>query len=118
MVAPPQISNHCKVKTTTLRGLHVIFVIIVHNLCSEIKQQGSFDKLWVYWLIWGGHALRTPPPPPQDQILSFSHTFSMKSARVEGPPSPLPTGNPGSATDWYDVRESLGLKGLNRGRQW
>ena len=43
-------------------------------------------------------------PPPWDPILSFSHTFSLKSAHVRGPrPPPLtgarpPTGNPGSAT--------------------
>ena len=33
----------------------------------------------------GGRARRTPPPPPWDPILSFSHTFSLKSAHVGGP---------------------------------
>ena len=41
--------------------------------------------------------------PLWDPILSFSHTFSPKSAHVGGPRPPLtgarpPTGNPGSAT--------------------
>ena len=41
--------------------------------------------------------------PPWDPILSFSHTFSPKSAHVGGPHPPLmgahpPMGNPGSAT--------------------
>ena len=42
-------------------------------------------------------------PLPQDPILSFSHTFSPKSAHVGGPRPPngstTPMGNPGSATD-------------------
>ena len=44
-----------------------------------------------------------PPPPPQDPIPLFSHTFLLKSAHVGGPrppngSTPPPTGNPGSAT--------------------
>ena len=46
----------------------------------------------------GGRARRTPPL--WDPILSFSHTFSPKSAHVGGP-RPPPTGNPGSATVRY-----------------
>ena len=49
----------------------------------------------------GGGACR-PTPPLQDPILSFSHTFSLKSAHVGGQnppkmgPRPPPTENPGS----------------------
>ena len=46
--------------------------------------------------LGGRRARRTPPL--WDPILSFSHTFSLKSAHVGGP-RPPPTGNPGSATD-------------------
>ena len=46
--------------------------------------------------------------PQQDPILSFSHTFLLKSIRIRGscPPngSAPPMGNPGSATALYDVK--------------
>ena len=41
------------------------------------------------------------PPPQQDPILSFSHTFSLKSSPASAPPPTArrpPTGNPISAT--------------------
>ena len=41
------------------------------------------------------------PPPQQDQILSFSHTFLPKSAHVGGRRPLPPAGNPGSATEVY-----------------
>ena len=54
----------------------------------------------------GGTTGTCPPPPQQDQFLSFLHIFSPKSVRISGwcpPPTgrrppPPPTGNPGSAT--------------------
>ena len=50
----------------------------------------------------GGAAGVPPPPPQQDQFLSFSHMFSLKSVRIGGwHPQRVgapPTGNPGSAT--------------------
>ena len=74
------------------------------------------DKHWVIRLCVtvsiggsrGGGVPGARPPPLWDPILSFSHTFSPKSAHVGGPcpppptgarpPPPPPTGNPGSAT--------------------
>ena len=53
----------------------------------------------------GGRRRHAPPPPQQDQFLSFSHMFSLKSVHIRGwhpPPNgsaPPPTGNPGSVTD-------------------
>ena len=52
----------------------------------------------------GGGGRAGHMPPLWDPILSFSHTFSLKSVHVGGPCPPLmsahpPTGNPGSATD-------------------
>ena len=44
----------------------------------------------------GGHWRM--PPPQQDPILLFSHTFLPKSANVGGRRPPPPTGNRGSAT--------------------
>ena len=52
----------------------------------------------------GGRARRTPPL--WDPILSFSHTFSLKSAHVGGP-RPPPTGNPGSATEQHNGKRKL-----------
>ena len=54
-----------------------------------------------HWRIWGG--VPGTRHPLWDPILSFSHTFSPKSACVgcPHPPNeytPPPTGNPGSAT--------------------
>ena len=48
------------------------------------------DNIHTNWRIWGGgHAGCTPPL--WDPILSFLHTFSLKSAHVGGP-RPLLTG--------------------------
>ena len=47
----------------------------------------------------GGHC-QCAPPPQQDPILSFSHTFLPKSAKVGGW-CPPPMENPGSTTDNY-----------------
>ena len=40
----------------------------------------------------GGGAPRRASPPQQDQFLSFSHTFSLKSVRIGGWRPPPPTG--------------------------
>ena len=57
----------------------------------------------IHWRIQGGAAARAPQ---QDQFLSFSHMFSLKSVCIGGwrpPPQWVgtpPMGNPGSATDY------------------
>ena len=51
---------------------------------------------------FGGGGVLDARHPLLDPILSFLHTFSLKSARIGGPrPPPPPTGNPGSATEYY-----------------
>ena len=45
-------------------------------------------------------------PPKRDPFLSFSHTFSPKSARVGGRCA-LPMGNPGPATDVTAARDDV-----------
>ena len=61
-----------------------------------------FSSSQTHWRIQG--APPAPPPPQQDQFLSFLHMFLPKSVRIGGwrpPPERVgapPTGNPGSAT--------------------
>ena len=66
--------------------------------------------------------------PPWDPIISFSHTFSLKSTHVGGPRPPPPqrvhappTGNPGSATvtvlKTTDAL-SIGILGIERAVNW
>ena len=46
---------------------------------------GFVKKLnWNYWWIDWGEGWLLVPPPQQDQILSFSHTFQPKRARIGG----------------------------------
>ena len=76
------------------------------RLWKECNLETTEIKTPMYLNHWriggGGRARRTPSL--WDPILSFSHTFSPKSAHVGGPcppPNrcmPPPTGNPGSAT--------------------
>ena len=59
----------------------------------------AFGITWYESTIqWQIHTQKFPAHAPLwDQILLFSHTFSLKSAHVGGP-RPPPTGNPGSVT--------------------
>ena len=47
-----------------------------------------------YSLADPGGTTGTPPPPQQDPILSFSHTFSPKSTRIRGQCTPQWLGAP------------------------
>ena len=62
-------------------------------------------------VIGGSRGVCLVHTPPWDPILSFSHTFSPKSAHVGGPRPP--TGNPGSATEGYNLGIHLRLWQLN-----
>ena len=79
---------------------------------------GLSQRFFTMVLSIGGSREACPvhaPPPLRDQILSFSHTFLLKSTHVGGPhppmgPRPPPTGNPGSATVlsmhiWCSIQE-------------
>ena len=79
------------------------------------KTEHIFTKLTRYFSsigIGGSRVERTrrTPTPRRNPILSFSHTFSPKSARVGGRRAPPTNGlappqqeKPGSATDWKVV---------------
>ena len=53
-----------------------------------------------HWRIWGGGGRAGHTPPPWDPILSFSHTFSLKSVRVGGPHPPLMGARPPYGKSW------------------
>ena len=76
--------------------------LLKNNLYSFCFSRTATQGTRFHWRIQGG--MLGARPPLWDPILSFWHTFSLKSACIGGPcpPPPLgarpPTGNPGSAT--------------------
>ena len=85
--------------------------VIISNSMRPDAIDFSILTLNMHWRIWGGVS---GARPLLDPILSFSHTFSPKSARVRGP-CPLmgacpPTGNPGSTTDMHRISTHPAIK--------
>ena len=74
---------------------------------GQCWKENSLDlnaKLWVLWNKWAqligrSRGCRRHAPPQQDPILSFSHPFSRKSARVGGRRPPMRNSGSTTATE-------------------
>ena len=91
-----------------------------HLGCQPIERVVPTSDTGTFWQkgIGGSRGACQAHAPLWDQILSFSHTFLLKSTHVGGPRPPPPPngstppmGNPGSATERYAKTKELGLAG-------
>ena len=100
-------------------------VVLSRFYCSNtLRYKGFYNRLIiVITLKYIGGSRGVPGAHPLwDPVLSFSHTFSAKSAHAGGPLPTMgarpPTGNPGSATEiyilaWFEI-EGMSYCGIIR----
>ena len=87
-------------RTQAKRNARIEMIFIVYVM--EMLQRKLITVANPWADLGGVPGQAYPPPPPQNPILSFLHTFSAKSTCIGGPCPPngsmSPIGNPGSVT--------------------